>query len=51
MGRKPPEALTVHAYRKRAPRLRENAHGLVDQKAKADMLRVADECDESKREV
>jgi hypothetical protein len=45
MARKPPETLTAAEYRERALRLRENAHGLVDQKAKADMLRIADECD------
>ena len=45
MARKPPETLTAQEYRERALRLRENAHGLVDQKAKADMLRIADECD------
>ena len=45
MARKRPETLTAQEYRERALRLRENAHGLVDQKAKADMLRIADEAD------
>ena len=45
MARKPPETLTAQEYRARALRLRENAHGLVDQKAKVDMLRIADEAD------
>jgi hypothetical protein len=40
-----PDTRTASKYRERAAGLRENAHGLVDQKAKADMLRVADEAD------
>jgi hypothetical protein len=45
MVRKPTDVQSAHEYRERAIHLRENAHGLVDQKAKADMLRIADECD------
>jgi hypothetical protein len=45
MVRKSTDGQTAHEYRERALRLRENAHGMVDQKAKADMLRIADECD------
>jgi hypothetical protein len=36
---------SAHEYRERALRLRENAHGLVDLSAKADMLRIADQRD------
>jgi hypothetical protein len=45
MVQKASDSQTANEYQERAHNLRESASGLVDQKAKADMLRVADEAD------